>query len=322
MWGKPKKYDPNKLETSFRVMIAELKVAQKKQKTTIDNFERVIVNAVKRKDKKEIYDKAYKIAECKALLNGYDLVTDAIKNIRENKDIAIPSRKGPDPAVEESFRIICVSAQILKLESFTKFWNEVRGTNMFDKGIGADLGDRTKCDERVEQYFLAQSHEEEEIVSIIKDVGDHYLGDLSQLESVLGFTFAEQQPMVPQQPQVNVQYPQQPSNPGYPPQQVPQYPPAGGYAPPFQGYPGYPPAPSYPPAGQPFQGYPTPPSGTPPPQQPPSQPSQPPQTPSFSDVKPQPVAEHEDLMSPSIDLPIFTSDKWPSLIQEINDAVA
>ena len=330
MWGKPKKYDPNKLETHFRVMVAEMKVAQKKQRTLIDNYERVIVNSVRRKDKKEIYDKAYKIAECKALLNGYDLIADAIKNIRENKDIAIPSRKGPDPSVEDSFRIICCAAQIVKLEHFTKFWNEVRGTSMFDKGVGADLGDRTKCDERVEQYFLAQSHEEEEIVSIIKDVGEHYLDNLDQLESVLGFKLTEQQ----QQPSVNVQYPQQPSVPGYPPQQqVPQYPPQqqvppGGFAPypQFQGYPptvGYPPSgPGYPPS-QPFQGYPMqPPAGVPPqqPQQPPSQPAQPPA--GLTDIKDQQPVEHEDLFTPMIDLPVYTKDKWPALIQEISDAVA
>ena len=227
MWGKPKKYNPDKLEISFRVMTAEMKMQQKKQQQVIDNLSRRIAADVNRKDKDGIYDKAYKIAEAKLMLQGFELCTDAMKTLKENKAEAVESRKGPTGECEEAFRILCTAAKIVKIDSFTKFLKEVQGKEMFDKGVGLDLSNIDKADPRVKEYFIEKSHDDEEITAILREVGQGIIGDLAPLEEVLGVSLEEkQEEPAPSPAEIpTVSYPQ--------PNQVP---PAGAVPPPAFGF--------------------------------------------------------------------------------------
>lgn len=192
MFGKPKAYDPTKLEIQFRVMNAELITAKKKQQQIVDVNQRGIKNDVFSKNKQGIYDKAYKISDAKAYMNSCDMILDAIKNIKENKNEAVASRSGPSPSTEDSFRIICCSANILKLDSFKKFVTAV-SKEMFDKKVAPDLLDVKKCDDRVITGLSGGSHDDGEIKAVIREAAEAF-STVDAAEKVLGFRLSDDAP--------------------------------------------------------------------------------------------------------------------------------
>ncbi|EAY10749.1 hypothetical protein TVAG_121530 [Trichomonas vaginalis G3] len=198
-WGKPKAYDPTKIEIQYRVMVAELTTAKKKQQQIVDVNARNLAHDIRAENKKGIYDKAYKISDAKAYMASCDAILDALKNIKENKNEAVASRNGPSPSTEDSFRIVCCSTNLLKLDSFKKFVMAV-SKEMFEKKVATDLLDTSKCDEQVLQGLQGGSHDDAEIKSVIREAAEVF-SNVEAAEKVLGIKLTEEEP----QPEPKVQ---------------------------------------------------------------------------------------------------------------------
>lgn len=194
-----------KLQANCLTMKSEFNQIYKKESQAIESSELFFQQAAQRKMKEELYKQTINNLKSSFKLSGLDVIMKSINNIKENISIISSSKTVPSQ-LENSMRVICVAADILKLNSFNNFRSIIK--DLYGNQILTQLSNQEAVTPDIRMFFAEQTFSANEITDGINRIAKKvFRGDLKKIEFITGPQ--SQSPNVPaNQNRYNMQPPQ------------------------------------------------------------------------------------------------------------------